>query len=213
MPKRKIAINPNIDHNIINKKILVNMKKTASIFNLSALVFGIILTGMVFTSCGEDDVEGCTDPAAENYNAEATVDDGTCTFASEKFLGNYTGTLGCAGILAAISTDSLAFSIANSPSGVTNELLVVLESGAAAGVGIVATASGNTLTVDNYMLDDLPLDLTGDGNGNMTDLTIDGSLTISGNTLDGSLTLSITDANVPGLPYPLVDTCPISGTK
>ncbi len=30
---------------------------------------------------GEDDIEGCTDPIAENYNSDANVDDGTCTYA------------------------------------------------------------------------------------------------------------------------------------
>ncbi len=29
---------------------------------------------------GDDDVEGCTDPLAENYNPDATVEDGSCTY-------------------------------------------------------------------------------------------------------------------------------------
>jgi hypothetical protein len=30
--------------------------------------------------CAPDDVFGCTDPTANNYNADATVDDGSCTY-------------------------------------------------------------------------------------------------------------------------------------
>ena len=28
-------------------------------------------------------VSGCTDPAADNYDATATVDDGSCTYSSD----------------------------------------------------------------------------------------------------------------------------------
>ena len=32
--------------------------------------------------CDTSDIPGCTDPAADNYNANATTDDGTCTYPS-----------------------------------------------------------------------------------------------------------------------------------
>ncbi|MBK8489719.1 MAG: hypothetical protein IPL49_02150 [Saprospirales bacterium] len=38
----------------------------------------LLLTVSCFQSC--EDKEGCTDPKASNYNAEALDDDGTCTF-------------------------------------------------------------------------------------------------------------------------------------
>ena len=37
----------------------------------------IALLGITAVSCSK---EGCTDPAAYNYNADATSDDGSCTF-------------------------------------------------------------------------------------------------------------------------------------
>ena len=37
---------------------------------------------LILLSCegGNEGEEGCTDPLAINYNATATVDDGTCTY-------------------------------------------------------------------------------------------------------------------------------------
>lgn len=40
----------------------------------------VILAGTLFTSCTKK--EGCTDPAATNFNVEAEKDDGTCTYAT-----------------------------------------------------------------------------------------------------------------------------------
>jgi len=41
------------------------------------------------------DVEGCTDIEAENYNPEADVTDGSCVYARDKFIGTFVGTLSC----------------------------------------------------------------------------------------------------------------------
>ena len=42
----------------------------------------VILAGTVFTSCTKK--EGCTDPAANNFNIEAESDDGSCTYNKEE---------------------------------------------------------------------------------------------------------------------------------
>ena len=44
---------------------------------IMAITFGL---GSIFTSCSKK--EGCTDPAAENYSADADKDDGSCTYAT-----------------------------------------------------------------------------------------------------------------------------------
>jgi len=53
----------------------------------------VILGGMsmIFTSCSEDDlaIQGCTDITATNYIVSATVDDGTCSYLSDLFIGEY----------------------------------------------------------------------------------------------------------------------------
>ena len=63
--------------------------------NLNFLSF-ILITGLVFSSCKKDPetVSGCTDPLGDNYNAEATIDNSTCTF-QKRFLGDYSGTFDC----------------------------------------------------------------------------------------------------------------------
>lgn len=47
---------------------------------LFLLILSMITFSLCLTSCGGDDdkVEGCTNPIATNYNADATVDDGSC---------------------------------------------------------------------------------------------------------------------------------------
>lgn len=46
------------------------------------------------TSCQQ---EGCTDPESDNYDPQATVNDGSCIAWREKFNGSFTGNNACAG--------------------------------------------------------------------------------------------------------------------
>lgn len=52
----------------------IKMKKNQLLL-VAVVALGITTT---FTSCKKE--EGCTDPAAENYNADAKKDDGSCTY-------------------------------------------------------------------------------------------------------------------------------------
>jgi len=45
-------------------------------------VLGMLLISAVFTSCSKE--EGCTDPAARNFNVEAETDDGSCVYDEEE---------------------------------------------------------------------------------------------------------------------------------
>lgn len=79
-----------------------------------------LILSIAISSCGEDDVPGCTNSAANNFNSLATIDDGTCViigctnelaenfnpaanssdlsacvFPRDKFLGEYVGSLNC----------------------------------------------------------------------------------------------------------------------
>ena len=63
---------------ITNLVFLKKMKKILYLF---------IFVPLVFSSCSKEDddntpnaVQGCTDPAATNYNQNATQDDGSCTY-------------------------------------------------------------------------------------------------------------------------------------
>ncbi|HKK39076.1 MAG TPA: T9SS type A sorting domain-containing protein, partial [Cryomorphaceae bacterium] len=42
--------------------------------------FGSVPFGINAEGCGEEEISGCTDPEATNYNPEATIDDGSCEY-------------------------------------------------------------------------------------------------------------------------------------
>jgi hypothetical protein len=54
-----------------------------------AAFLGLLL--ILAASCNRD-VEGCRDPNSTNYNPDATVDDGSCTYEIDRFCGNWTFT-------------------------------------------------------------------------------------------------------------------------
>jgi hypothetical protein len=68
----------------INSKI--DLMKNSGIFFLT-LLFAITIS-----SCKK---KGCTDSLAENYNTEAEKDDESCTYLSDKLLGNYSVSQEC----------------------------------------------------------------------------------------------------------------------
>lgn len=44
---------------------------------------------IVFCSCADKDVEGCMDTNSTNYNPDATISDNSCTYAVDRFCGNW----------------------------------------------------------------------------------------------------------------------------
>lgn len=64
-------------------------------------IFAILILVLVLTSCEKkpEPVLGCTDKEAENYNPNATDSDGNCTYAREAFLGDFSGTIQCGGLI------------------------------------------------------------------------------------------------------------------
>ena len=188
------------------------MKKNVNILKFSTLILGLMFSAMLFTSCGDDDVSGCTNAAADNYNAEATMDDGSCIisgctdvaaenynsnattddgsceFARDKFLGSYLSTLACPGALAAIiNNDSLPISITEG-FGDVSTVLINLEGSVP--VSFAGTASGNEINIST-LLENLPIDLTGDGVPEMVDLQIGGTLALNGSDLTGIISITV----------------------
>lgn len=87
-------------------------------------IFTLFVLVTFLISCEEvpDPVFGCTDQEAENYNANATDSDNSCVYAREAFLGDYTGTITCSGII----PDPSAFSMSISE-GLTGNNDVIIE--------------------------------------------------------------------------------------
>ena len=115
------------------------------------------------TSC---ESEGCTDPNAENFDADADNDDGTCILAREKFLGTYDLTENC-------STGADSYTLTITASSTSDENIVIANFYAFS--TITASVNGETFTFDQ------------------TEDTINysGTGTISGNTVTINYTASL----------------------
>ncbi len=188
---------------MIMKKVL-NFK-----FIYGALI--VLGTSFMITSCGDDDIIGCTDPNAENYNAEANVS-GDCTYSRDKFLGNYLGSLRCPTVLSILDNDSLEFSIVEGlDANITEDIILSITLNDFP-LALAGTVSGDTLgiahTLEDVTINDLPVvgsitaDVIADGRGTMsTDLQ----------TLSADLGLVI-ETGIP-LVGNLSDNCVITGIR
>ena len=67
----------------INYIKLLRMKHTHFL-----LLFGVLLMAGCFP-CDTEEVQGCTDVFSENYNPMAVIDDGSCTYLYDGFVGVY----------------------------------------------------------------------------------------------------------------------------
>ena len=192
------------------------MFKSLNLFKkLTPLAF-LLLVGIFISSCGDDDVIGCTDSAAENFNAEANVS-GDCVFARDQFLGTYVGTFTCADPLLApiINSDSLVFTITegvdDNPSNIVFNLVIE-----GFPIPLQGTVSGNVVTVDDMLegvsipgvelLPGVPVtitaDVTGQGMATFTEIN---------QTLAGTINITI-DATSP-FPVTAMDGCGLIGVK
>jgi hypothetical protein len=62
------------------------------IMQVLGLVVVLFVGAATMTGCK---TEGCTDPMSDNYDPDADENDGTCIPWRDKFLGTFSGTLGC----------------------------------------------------------------------------------------------------------------------
>jgi len=199
-------------------------------FNLKYLLAICLFAcvSLFITSCGDDEVTGCTDPAGDNYNPEATVsgdctysgctdpeaenynpqatnDDNSCVYARDKFIGNYVGSFECPGLLSAVNTDSIGFTIEPGlDPDLFNEVIITLKDVSGFDIPLTATASGNMLGDIFAELLQIPvLNITSDvtGSGEAT-------LSADGQTLDAMVTLKV--VNLLGTTE---GTCTLVGTK
>lgn len=163
---------------------------------------------ILFNSCGDDEIIGCTNPDAENFNAEATVS-GDCVFARDKFLGTYMGSLTCPGQLTSLTNDSITFSIIEGldPDIPGDIILEIAIDGIA--LPIAGQVDGNVLSLmQNLRNVSVPTPI-GDVMGDVDAL---GTAMVSADemTINGNLAL---DVAVVGGFINLTDNCTILGMK
>lgn len=141
----------------------------------SLLIFSLLAILVCFQSC---ESEGCTDPNGENYDPEAEVDDGTCTFARTKFIGTYGAGESCGG------GDAVSFVVVieASPTA-TNEIEITDQR---ANITVIGIVSGNSFTIDDTFLDDgVTVNMKGDGtysvSGDDEEINVDYTFTATQN--------------------------------
>jgi hypothetical protein len=130
------------------------------------LILGLTMTMALSTGCA---VDGCTNPNAENYDPDATNDDGSCVLAREKFLGQYNVNESCPS-----GTYSFQINIVASSSG---EDAIVINNLGDFGESVTATVNQSSISIPNQNISE----------GGFT-VSINGSGSISGNILTISYT-------------------------
>jgi hypothetical protein len=184
----------------------------------STLFFALLATmSVAVSSCGDDEPEiimGCTDSVADNYNADATDENGSCTY-QDRFSGTWPGTFSCQGLLAALFTSA---DVTVAP-GATSDA-----------VGITVTSStlpfpiplNGTITRDDLTINvTLPnveftgLDIIPGYEGEMFNITVAGTLSISedNSTLSGDLNFTLEETTSGGIIPTITDTCNFTATK
>lgn len=171
------------------------------------LPFFFLLVAMVsvsIVSCKKD-VEGCTDKDAENYNADATVST-NCTYARDKFIGNYVGTLNCPTSLTAIS-GSTTFSIDENLTGGKNDVTILITTNTGLIVPVTGTCTDDKVSI-NTTLQGVQITLM--GLPITADITAVGEATYVDSTkkIEGPLNITVLAFGTP-----IADICAFSGTK
>tara|TARA_B110000211_G_C13936132_1_gene489458 strand:- start:183 stop:812 length:630 start_codon:yes stop_codon:yes gene_type:complete len=146
------------------------------------------------------DVEGCTDATAANYDATANVDNGSCTYFGDNFAGTYAVEEACTG-------GEYTYDQVITANG--NEITLVNAFGWSAGTqnDLTITITGNTFSVTG-------LETIIEGNGNEFPGAFDLDADLDGNVLTISYTLYLdTDGSGLAVYDECVATCTLGGGK
>ncbi len=185
----------------------------------------------LFSSCKKD-VEGCNDPKSDNYNPDATINtgckytgctdkdaenydakanvSGNCTFARDKFIGSYTGSLTCNGDLSNLS-GATTFTIDENITGGKNDVNILISTSSGIVVPITGICSGKNLTIDTEVKD---VTITISGISLKANIIAKGVAVYdeAKKEISGPLSLNVSTV-ILGAPAVLMDNCPFSGVK
>ena len=128
--------------------------------------------------CNDTDIDGCTDSNAENYNPDATVDDGTCEYISAEYTVD---------IIYETDADVAGFQF-----NVDGAELISASGGAADAAGFTVSTGGSTVLGFSFTGASVPA-----GSGVLTTLTLSGEdACLSGLVLSGVGGQTLTGAEV-----------------
>jgi len=160
----------------------------------------------------EDDgscvISGCTDPAAENFNANANrADDGSCAFARDKFIGNFTGSVNCA-LTDQFNSDSATVTFEPNPDDITKIIITIETNDATIPIDATVDGDGLILAADNFPIDVV---LLGVETSVLVDLNGDARINESQDVISGAFVASILNAQT-GAEI-LADNCTLTATR
>jgi hypothetical protein len=162
----------------------------------------LLVVIMSIASCGGDEeVVGCTDSRADNYNANATSDSGTCVYPNEKFFGTYSGSFTCPVPFDAINDSSVEFKL--TPPANANDVNKVTVSATITGIplSLDGDIDGDKIVFVDKTINNISIQ------GITTDISFSGQATLSGNTLTANITVGAV------VVIPLSGACTFTGTK
>jgi len=195
------------------------------------MAFGaLLMLSLAFLpGCGEDEdgtgggtttVAGCTDSEANNYDAAANSDDGSCSYDRDPFLGEYLGAFTCDDPILAptLNSDSLNFEVKVPVDDQDKSKVFFTLFIDGFPVDLESTVMGNILTmsdtVRDFVIPDVDLPVLGP-----TTVTADvignGSAMVVGDEVNGSIDLemNISDPSFPGVPLDFADNCILFGKR
>ena len=126
------------------------------------------------TRDGFQDIPGCTDPAADNYDPDATIDDGSCIYGSANFaIGSVTGdniqilmdnSEAVAGFQFTLTDNPDALTITDASGGLAEENGFTVSVGSDTGIVLGFSFEGGSIPEGSGVLTNLSYNLTGSGN-------------------------------------------------
>jgi len=191
---------------------------------LSLVFLTMLVLGLTFSACKKEPeiVKGCTDPVGDNYNPQAEVSDSSCTY-QKRFLGDYTGTLSCQGIFAAVfNTADLSIKELINKSKVNIILQTTIGPLAVEGTVVPKNQLNVDATIPNLSINPKTINSQADSTQVKVDASVKTLLTVSDDNkkITGVLDIKLVTKEpitVSGimLPagFPLSDMCGFTGTK
>ena len=162
------------------------------------------------TDNGSCIIAGCNNENADNFNADANQDDGSCTFIL-RHIGNWSGAFACTGDLAGIFADA-DITITAGPTSDKVQVFVSTPATMGAAIPVNGEITETTLTITQALVG-IPFDLIPNIEGQTFDINIDGVLTLSddGTTYSGDVTFALAEKTFGN--FTANDTCAFTATK